>query len=156
MYNHECIGVVTQPEIPLYLLKEDAFDSFTFHAKAGDLLLGGGQGERATLRIAIPEAIYWFTQENFDDMLNHLPDGKRWDRVVKAYWRMNDAYAFGEVYSELGWSLDEIIEFWLAEHVVAFILREYPEQFGKWRGNEPLSQDGSIFRLPTPQEKSFW
>jgi hypothetical protein len=70
-YRHRCIGMVrcpsrfaivrqrTHQEIPIYRIDDDASDATSFRAKAGDILLGGGTGESAALRISIPEA-FWF------------------------------------------------------------------------------------------------
>ena len=159
-YQHDCIGIVLYPSrdeivpgnnthrnIPLYLLKEDSFDADSWQAKQGDLLLGGGLGETAALRISIPEAILFFTHERTSE-----PS----EEFVFAYWMMREAFVFCDGYARLGWSPQDRIEVWLAEHLVAFVLKEYPERFGKWRGNVPLKLDGSICRLPTSAEKQMW
>ncbi|MBI5033667.1 MAG: hypothetical protein HZB51_24375 [Chloroflexi bacterium] len=159
-YHHECIGIVLCPSrdeivrgnnthrnIPLYLLKEDSFDADSWQAKKGDLLLSGGSGESAALRVSIPEAILFFTHEQKSEPIAE---------VVHAYWTEREVVVFCDGYARLGWSPQDRIEFWLAEHLVAFVLTEYPELFGKWRGNVPLKRDGSICRLPTLAEKEMW
>lgn len=160
-YQHECIGIVFCPSdyeivagnnshrnIPLYLLKEDALTASSYEAKRGDLLLGGGSGESATLRISIPEAIYLFTHARDDFEPAHKP--------VKAYWSMNEAFVFCDGYAKLGWTPHDSIEEWLAEHLLAFVLREYPELFGTGKGPLFPGQDGSICRRPTKEEKGMW
>ena len=70
---------------------------------------------------------------------------------------MNMAYVFCEGYHKLGWRPDLPIEGWLGDHILAFILREYPETYQSLRG--PIShirEDGSICRLPTEEEKRVW
>lgn len=161
-YRHECIGIVACPSdyeiapgnnthrnIPLYLLKEDALTATSWQAKQGDLLLGGGSGESAALRISIPESIYFFTHERRNDI-------ESIKELVKAYWNMNQAFVFCEGYTKLGWTPQDRIEVWLAHHLLSFVLREYPEQFGKWKGDLSLKQAGSICRLPTTEEKQMW
>ena len=76
-YQHTCIGIVQCPltyaivpgnsthrNIPSYRVDADVPDDAHWQAKAGDLLLGGGSGESAALRISIPEAIRFFTDED--------------------------------------------------------------------------------------------
>lgn len=160
-YQHECIGIVVCPSryeivhgndshrnIPLYLLKQDALDADSWQAKQGDLLLGGGSGESAAFRLSIPEAIVFFTQEQQTNFAS--------DEIAKAYWNANEAFVFCEGYAKLGWTPRDRIEFWLAEHLVAFVLKEYPKLFDKWKGNVRLKLDGSICRLPTRAEKAMW
>src|SRR3954449_9014209 len=93
-YKHECLGMVHCPSsywpppswsasgevqvadedkyIPLYVLHEDALDADTFQAKTGDLLLGGGSGESPAFWIAMPEAVLFFTREDWEgDILRY-------------------------------------------------------------------------------------
>lgn len=159
-YRHECMGIVKCPSqynvlyssslqlIPLYMLHEDGLDAESWQAKCGDLLLGGGSGESAALRISMPEAIYFFTYLDWDDY-ESLSD------VCCAYWNMNEAYIFCDGYNKLGWSPKERIELWLTEHILSFISQEYPEVFIPWAGPVHLNKDGSIVRLPTYKEKKL-
>src|SRR5258708_697122 len=103
-YKHHCLGIITCPStyeivhsnnshrlIPIYRLDEAASD---WHAKPGDLLLGGGSGESAALRISIPEAIYLSTRADWDDLHSYA-------EIIHAYWSMNQAYVFGEGYAKI-------------------------------------------------------
>jgi hypothetical protein len=101
------------------------------------------------LRISIPEAIRFFTQINWDEFQSR-------DEFYKAYWSLNDAYVFCEGYSKLGWTPDDDIESWLAEYIIAFVLREYPREFDISQCMLNLEKDGSICRLPTDLEKKMW
>ena len=164
-YKHECLGIVTCPSdyeivpgnnshryIPIYRLDEDALDEdsgATWRAKKGDLLLGGGSGESAALRISIPETIYFFTAENWNAF-------ETCDEIYRAYWSSNEAYIYCNGYAKLGWKPTQKIEVWLVEHILAFIFREYPLAYAKLYGAEPLEKDGSICRLPTIEEKRVW
>ena len=158
-YKHECIGIVMCPSdheivphnrshriIPLYVLHEDALTATSFCAKKGDLLLGGGSGESAALRISVPEVIVFYSQGREDALYSS-------NEPVKAYWSMNDAYVFCSGYARLGWTPSERIEDWLAQHVLAFVLAEYPNVFGQWKPSPPPRQDGSLCRVPTAEEK---
>ena len=150
-HPHQCIGVITCPstyeivagndrhrDIPLYLLDEDAPE---WSAKAGDLVLGGGAGESAALRIALPEAIRFVTQEaGSRDLSGIVP--------FKAYWSATQAFVFGEGYARLGWHPGRPIEVWLTEQIVAFLLREYPAVDGVHKGPKPPREGGSLCRLP--------
>jgi hypothetical protein len=162
-YQHACIGIVLCPatypivpgnpthrNVPIYRVDEDVFDDTDWQAKAGDILLGGGSGESAALRIAIPEAIQFFTGEeppHFDLL---------WNTLWQAYWSPTEAYVFGEGYAKLGWQPPIPIECWLVEHIIAFLLQSYPEQYTKYRGAEGIGQSGAICRKPSPEEQEQW
>jgi hypothetical protein len=132
--------------VPIYRLNEDALHADSFSAKQGDLLLGGGSGECPVLRISIPEAFSFFTQDDLERMTPH-------EEICRAYWSMNDAFVFCEGYHQLGWQPDEqSIEMWLTKHILAFLIREYPAEYGRWQQISELHRNGDICRLPTPQE----
>jgi len=146
-YKHKCIGIVSCPSsykenkrVALYRLDENAVE---WDAKKGDLLLGGGSGESAALRISIPEAISLFTQDGWTKF-------KSWVDIYRAYWGMNDAFVFGEGYIKLGWHPQVSIETWLITHIISFIIREHPNQYKEYCGPIKPEQDGSICRLPNP------
>lgn len=161
-YQHECIGIVACPSdyeimagnnmhrgVPLYFLKEDALTATSYQAKKGDLLLGGGSGESAALRISVPEALTFFAHKQQDSSgLSAEP--------VKAYWNMNQAYVFCSGYAKLGWMPHDRIEYWLAKHVLAFVLNTRPELFDKENMKVSIKGYGSICRLPTTEEKQLW
>ncbi len=165
-YKHECIGMVHCPssyglerDIPIYRIDEDSNDDTEFVAKRGDLLLGGGSGESPALRISMPQAIYFLTDEVWDDWESS-------DEIYGAYWSLDQAFVFCEGYFKLGWrpyGADEgaykgsyAIEIWLMEHVVAFVLQEYPEVYGYLKGTRALDLDGSICRLPSADDKHHY
>lgn len=150
-YKHKCIGIGSCPStyeivngnnthrnIPLYRLDENASE---WDAKQGDLLLGGGSGESKALRVSIPEAILWLTQDDWDEF-------DSLDNICKAYWSMTNAYIFCDGYIKIGWQPQQPIEIWLVEHIVSFIVKEYPEIYSKYCGSLNLEKDGTIFRLP--------
>lgn len=169
-YRHECIGWVRCPssywprpsaqELPLFILHEDALDADDFQAKKGDLLLGGGSGEASAFWISMPEALIFFTCDNDEELFpselyQTIVDIH--DSVYHAFWSPTDAYLFCEGYTKVGWHpLDKpFIEVWLTQHILAFVLREYPDLWGHLRGPEPLDEDGSICRLPTEAERAI-
>jgi hypothetical protein len=177
-YQHECIGIVDCPTsykvvygsnpppgiptpIPLYRIDEDTTAGDSFQAKRGDLLLGGGRGESPAFRISIPEAIHFFTEDDYFDAHPELDalfstNQALRDWHFRAYWTLTQAFVFGEGYAKLGWTPDEPIETWLTEHILAFVLREYPAVYGAVQGSAPLERAGSICRLPTPEERRIW
>lgn len=177
VYKHECIGIVVCPSsyeivyasntapgaptfVPLYRIDEDTTEGDSFQAKRGDLLLGGGRGESPAFRISIPEAIHFFTQDDYFDahpeFVALFPTNQAIrDWHFRAYWTLTQAFVFGEGYAKLGWTPDQPIEVWLTEHILAFVLREYPGVYGPFRGSEPLEHDGSICRPPTPEERQI-
>jgi hypothetical protein len=153
-YRHECLGIVHCPstreivagdpgqrDVPLYLLLQDALDGDSFRGKAGDLLLGGGAGEAAALRISLPEAA----------TAGHAVVGD----LVQAYWSERQATAFADGYAKLGWSPPPPLEAWLAGHILAFVGREYPDRFAHDYGVPSFGFGGSICRRPTQEEKTF-
>jgi len=150
-YKHQCIGIISCPSeygirnIPLYRLDESASE---WDAKPGDLLLGGGSGESDALRVSLPEAIFLVTRDDWFDY-------DELDTIFRAYWGTSSAFIFGNGYAKLGWHPSKSMEFWLIDHIVAFILREYPETYGKYRGTQQLEQDGSICRLPNSNSEEI-
>jgi hypothetical protein len=161
-YQHTCIGIVQCPStyaivpgnsthrnIPIYRVDEDMPHDADWRAKAGDILLGGGSGESAALRISIPEAIWFFTDED-------PPHFDLWNELWQAYWSPTEAYVFGEGYAKLGWQPTIPIEHWLVEHIIAFLLQSYPDQYARYRGAESLRQSGAICREPSPEEQQQW
>jgi hypothetical protein len=164
-YKHKCIGIAHCPSsywppgfhqiVPLYLLEQDAFDS-EFPAKKGDLLLGGGSGESPALWISMPEALIFFTREDWEEHIsveNFETLGDLHDSIYRAYWSMTSAFIFGDGYAKLGWDPRNMdIEIWLVHHILAFVLRNYGELWGHLRGSDELAADGSICRLPTQEE----
>jgi hypothetical protein len=42
---------------------------------------------------------------------------------------MNEAYVFCEGYARIGWTPDVGIESWLTNHILAFVIQEYPEVY---------------------------
>jgi hypothetical protein len=167
-YRHRCIGIVHCPSaywprnfhqlVALYLLEEDAADS-GFTGKKGDLILGGGGGEAAALRISMPEAIIFFTREDSDEQINNEEFetlGDLHDYIYMAYWDMTSAFVFGDGYARLGWNPHkQSIELWLVHHILEFVRRNYSERWGHLFGSEELEGDGSICRLPTGEEASL-
>jgi hypothetical protein len=76
--------------------------------------------------------------------------------VVRAFWTMTDAYVFGDGYHRIGWLPAKPIEHWLAEHVLRYLVRAFPEGYSSLLGPTPLTEDGSICRQPTAEEARHW
>ena len=163
-YKHECIGMVSCPSsflpaaywrnparmIPIYRIDQDTTEGDSFSAKRGDLLVGGGSGECPALRISIPETFFFLTHKDWELEENHW-----YNEFCKAYWSLNQAYVFCDGYFRLGWHPYEgFIEVWLARHILAFVLREYPDVYSHWKGPGDLEESGDICRLPTAEEKA--
>lgn len=153
VYRHECLGMIRngtyldkkQCWIPIYRLKEDGKE---FKAKAGDILVGGGSGECAAFRINMPENLLWWSKDD-DEVVT--------DNDTEAFWSPTNAYEFGLGYALEGWGKDSRdMESFIVHHVLAFIIREYSKDYVDSIGSEPLRQDGSICRLPTPEEKKIY
>ena len=84
------------------------------------------------------------------------PEFDRWDALWQAYWSPTEAYVFGEGYAKLCWQPAIPIEHWLVEHIIAFLLQSYPEQYARYRGAGSLRQSGAICREPILEEQQQW
>ena len=148
--NHKCLGFIRCPssyeiifsnasikEIPVYLLKDS---SEIWNAKCGDVLVGGGRGESAALRISIPENIFFFIHADWDDF-------EEIDDLFKAFWSPTEAFAFGDGYRKVGWNVSQSMESWVTEQVVAFLISAYPERYLKYVGDEKMELNNHICRL---------
>ena len=164
-YKHENLGVIycpIEPEyhlrsgvflyIPIYRINVDALQEnpSQFQAKAGDVLVGGGSGEAQVFRLSIPEAFYYHTHTDWDKVGFEYDS---LDKVQKTYWSATNAYLFGFGYTKLGWSSNKnIIEDWLAGHLVTFLAQNFTDQYSAFIGEIELEQDGSICRMLTSEE----
>lgn len=151
-FKHRCLGKINFKEansyIPIYQLLQNVGKQKyrSFYGNKGDILIGGGSGELPALRINVPVAYTFYG----DDPFIAEPD-----EIVEAFWSMNRAYEFIKEYIEIGYNPreDAAIEFWLMEHVLAFLLKEYPEDFSQFVKENNLELDGSICSLFTEEEK---
>ncbi|MEI9865917.1 MAG: hypothetical protein WDN00_15475 [Limisphaerales bacterium] len=139
---HKLATIRSHDSLPVYLLKEDVQqDCDSLSGKNGDVVIGGGSGEARALSFAIPDIFTVYTTTN---------DALRWPPFT-SYWTSNEAFIFGSGFQKLGWNPEsEKLEIWLAEHLMAFLARIYPEKYKHLLGEFPLEQDGSIFIGVTP------
>ncbi len=159
-YRYEILGFVTCPivhnvlgafaDIPIYRLLEDISAKETeLDGKKGDILLGGGSGQSAAFRIAIPEAFYFLTHTHGDDLFEY----KSHEQIYKAFWTPTQAYVFGVGYTQRGWSPGTVpIEWWLAHHILQFLTNHYRDDYKQYLGTLSLEQDGTLCRMPTREE----
>lgn len=152
-YRHERLGFLRCPmrhamyrdgrvfdRLSVYRLLEDVSDEPSFSGRAGDILIGGGSGEARAVCFAVPEIFWFYTggSEEEEASVNEEP--------IISYWRADDAFIFGLGFETLGWNPEkQPMLIWLAEHLLAFLVREFPEQYAPLIGEDPLDQDGSIF-----------
>ena len=109
--------------------------------KSGDIVIGGGSGEARALSFAISDIFTVYTTSN---------DALRWP-LFTSHWTLNEAFIFGSSFQKVGWIPEsEVLEIWLAEHLMAFLVKIYPEKYKDLLGEFPLEQDGSIFIAVTP------
>ncbi len=163
-YAHRCLGIIACPSrypimsgndaqrsVPIYQLDQDVDgQERSFQGKRGDILIGGGSGESPALRISMPEALHFYTHEDWE----RFSGSETWTSttIATAYWSMTQAYVFGDGYRAVGWSPPKSIEVWLMEHVLSFLARHYLSDYTQDIGAESLNEDGSICRLPTADE----
>lgn len=141
---NELIGEISG--ISIYRLKEDVPLRFIdLDGKKGDILLGGGSGEAAAMRISMPEAITFYTHD-------YLSNDLTLEDIVKPFWSTGNTYDFHKTYMKKGYrpSTGPAIESWLAEHIVAYVLKNFPEDYSKYVGKEKLMYNGKIVDPPDP------
>ncbi|MNJ90586.1 hypothetical protein D3C87_82060 [compost metagenome] len=148
---HEIIGQLDG--IPIYRLLEDvektgAHDDFPGAVK-GDILLGGGSGEAPATHIKIVPMLEYL-KANWDDKNSAFYKYSPLD-LITCLWDFNEGYRRIKRYIEIGYKINEDgpIETWLFEHIIAFLVKTYPEVYA----NPPLregsiDQDGSVCGPP--------
>ena len=122
-YKHRHLGFIECPstfdfvfknsnrKIAVYELVENIpANESDFDGKTGDIILGGGSGEAPAFRISIPEALNFFTKDNWDDF--ETPSD-----LFKAFWTPTESYKLCEGFSKLSWTPNSPIEYWLAENI---------------------------------------
>lgn len=171
-YKYTCLGVIECPipfyapkvkYVAIYHLEQDVGKrQYTFQGNEGDIIVGGGAGEAAAMRIRIPEAFILYTDFKVvveDEEIYRKLENQALDKsAFKAYWTPTEAYKFGTGYRKIGWDGEGAIDNWLTYHVLGFLLKNHPKRFDfpeKFRIKEgtlkPL-EDGSICRLLTKDE----
>ena len=165
VFRHTLIGVAQCPsrfelvygrdhrQVPLYRLDEDCDRAaWDFDGKKGDVLVGGGGGESAALRISIPAAVALCTSETFSED-EHF--ARRPDDYFKAFWGFSDAFVFGDGYQQLGWIPELDLPYWLTREVIFFLLYEYPEVYGASPAAPPVVPP-TFIRRPTTIDLHAW
>lgn len=151
-FKHEQIAFVRCPmkhsmyrdgrifnRLPVYRLLEDVWDEISLSGRAGDILIGGGFGEANAVCFSIPAICTYFA--GGPDPFEKPP--------ITSHWSVNDAFLFGVGFETLGWNPEkEDLLLWLAGHLVAFLCREYPDEYASHMGKVRPAQDGSIFTTP--------
>lgn len=141
---NELIGEISG--ISIYRLKEDVPKNMgDFDGKKGDVLLGGGGGEAAAMRISIPEAITFYTHDIFTNNLN-------FEDVVKYFWSTCNTYNFYKTYMKIGYRPSSCppLEYWLTEHIISYLLKNFQEDYSKYAGKVKLQYNGKIVQQPDP------
>jgi hypothetical protein len=145
-YKHRHLGFIECPstfdfvynnqtrKIAIYeLLENIPYDEQDFDGKVGDIILGGGSGEAPAFRISIPETVYFFKKDDWNDFETYAD-------LFKAFWSPTQSYIFCEGYSKIGWTPNSPIEFWLAENI-SLLLIENVESYSTYK---TLPQSKSI------------
>jgi hypothetical protein len=163
LFRKRVLGIVSCPspheivylndshrDIPIYQILDNTDHRASFDARSGDILVGGGSGESACLRLSMPMLLDWFTHEDSGDL---DPAALGW---IKAYWSFGDAYVFGAGYIKQGWQVNQDLPIWIAGHVFAFLLNHYPEYSSLAGSSRTLLESGHICRLPGEEDKKLW
>ena len=127
-YKHQQLGFIecsasfdfvfnsSTRRIALYQLLEDIpIEESDFDGKTGDIIFGGGSGEAPAFRISMPEAMYFFTKDDWDGFETYA-------NLFKAFWTPTQSYHLCEGFSKNGWSPNSEIEFWLAENICSILI----------------------------------
>jgi len=122
-YKHELLDFIECPsdyslvlgnptrQIAIYRLLEDVPDSESaFKGRVNDILIGGGSGEVPSLRVS-QKGIKFFVDEEFDDF-----DSRK--DLLESHWTPTFCFKLGNGFMKLGWSVEEQLEFWVAERVI--------------------------------------
>lgn len=139
-YRHMLLGFIHCPskhdfvynnptrEIPIYeLLENIPKNEQSFDGKKGDIILGGGKGEAQAMRISIPESLYFFTTEDW----NNIEDN---NSLFKTFWTPTQSYILCEGFFTLGWTVTIPIEFWLAENLCSLLIHNF-DKFSSFKIN---------------------
>lgn len=127
-YKHRLLGFINCPSdfdfvycssirrIAIYELEEDIPpDEKDFDGRKGDILIGGGSGEAPTLRLSMPHCLMFFFKDwdGFND----------YSEIFKTFWTPTKSFMLCNGFIKLGWNPDLKIEFWLAENVCGFLVK---------------------------------
>lgn len=128
-YKHRLLGFANCPsdfdfvyrnstrQIAIYELEQSIpSDEKDFDGKAGDILIGGGSGEAQALRISMPGCVKFF----FTDW----EEIEEYDEIFKSFWSPTTSFKFCNGYMKLGWNPEVEVEFWLAENVCGYLIKE--------------------------------
>jgi len=138
----EEVGIPGRNEIPIYKILETVKFKDSFLANENDVLVGGGSGEVPALRIAMPKAGLFFSDENWEDF-NEVSE------LYQNFWAAEEAYILCCGFRKIGWNpVDQGIESWIAAHVISFLRTNWFKEFPNSFGFDKIDQDGRICRLP--------
>ncbi|MBF0366701.1 MAG: hypothetical protein HQK50_14100 [Oligoflexia bacterium] len=153
--KHKCIGLIKcdfdrayfpnpahkETMIPIYKLME-ASD----FGENGDIIIGDGSGGVPMFRLSTSKIIRFISSSDFN--VDDTED------MFKTYWSATAAYVLCDGFKKFGWDYRVInIEMWISTHIVAFLKREYFEDYKDHFGDEKLDYDGSICRIPNDDEE---
>ncbi len=160
-YFFTCIAIIDLPLTYLPLAEDEDFDWMyvavyrleqdipededEFQGKTGDILVGGGSGEAAAMRILMPEAIVettdfdrFYDDEEYSNRLDGVTYPGLYD-IYQFFWDPEDGYKLGSGYVTLGWDPDGLnLGLWLTQHIVSFVLKHYPQDYAHLKGDDEL------------------
>jgi hypothetical protein len=151
-YKHKHLGFIECPstfdivysnptrKVGIYeLLENIPSHENNFDGKVGDIILGGGSGEVPAFRISLPDTIYFFTKDEWDEFNNY-------DDLFKVFWTPTQSYVLCEGYSKLGWTRDTQIEFWLARNLCLLIIDKL-DSFEKYKSKMLSTSELTFFNI---------
>lgn len=142
-YKHRILGYINCPstydfvynsstrEIYVYELLEDIPNNeIDFDGKIGDILVGGGSGEAAAMRITMPNCLDFFIKDK-DVEFEH------YDQLFKTFWSPTQSFKLCEGFKKIGWDINTPIEFWLTENICRTLVNEV-DQFKDFNSGQKL------------------
>ncbi len=150
-YNHQLLGFIkcqmvhslygdgrVLDRLPIYELLEAIDGETSISGALGDIAIGGGSGEANALCFSVPQVFLLYTHPA-------NPESGLVEKPIRSHWSLTEAYIFGQGFRSLGWAPEkQPMESWLAEHLMAFLVKTFPERYRHLLGEISVEQDGSI------------
>jgi hypothetical protein len=150
VYKHQLLGFIRCPmvyslyrdgrvldRLPIYELLEHVEGESSISGAPGDVVIGGGSGEASALRFSIPQLFLCYTHSGQGN--GHL------EKPITSHWSLTEAFIFGQGFLSLGWFPEQQpLDLWLAGHLMAFLVKTFPEKYGHLPGELSPNHNGSI------------
>ena len=125
--------------LPVYRLLEEVAQEPSLSGRSGDILIGGGSGEARAVSFPFPDIFTAYATAN-------KKDDATAERLITSHWSADEAFMLGVGFEALGWSPGrQPLLIWLAEHLISYLVRKFPDRYTTLVGEFSPEHDGSIF-----------